>query len=514
MAMTLGNWLRQGATTYPHKIALIDTTQTWSYSELDVITDRLAKALMTFGLRPGDRVAFLLPNCPELVFLYFACFKLGAIAVPLNVRLKGGELAYILNHAQARLCISHADLFGELQIVQAELTQIEQFYLVGDVRCDGVAQPFSTLLQLTTEDSVLPEVRSDAIAAILYTSGTTARPKGVTHSHQTLTHTVRNHIAAIQLSPTDIVGGMLPMAHIFGFALQLLEPLSIGASLVLLPRFDPTLVLEAVQSQRVTCLLGLPVMFNALVNAPNASAYDVSSLRFCLGGGDAIPPVLNQQMHQQFGVEIYQGCGMTEVIPYTMNRPTCPNQVGSIGPASEGMSLRLVNQLGQEVAQGQVGEIWVQSQAIMLGYWHDDPATRQVLREGWLLTGDLAWQDEAGYYWFVGRSKEMIIRGGSNISPLEVESVLYEHPAVREAAVVGIPDPDWGERVAAFVALKAGETIHGEDLIAFIAERLAAYKVPERITYLADLPKGLTGKIHRKTLKDLAIASSIVPLTR
>jgi long-chain acyl-CoA synthetase len=504
--MTLGDWLRQGKNTYPDKIALIDAGQTWTYANLDDITAQLAGSLLRLGIQPGDRVAFLLPNCPEVVFVYFACFKIGALAVPLNVRLKGTELAYILNHAQARLCISHVALWAELQSVRTDLISVERFFVVGDAAKSSDAEPFEPLLQADSQDA-LPPVAADAIAAILYTSGTTARPKGVTHSHQTLAHTVRYHTAAIGLLPTDILGGMLPMAHIFGFALQLLEPLSTGASLVILPRFEPALVLEAIQTHRITGLYGLPVMFNALVNAADVNAYDVRSLRFCLGGGDAVPPVLNQQMQQQFGVEIYQGCGMTEVIPYTMNCPGHPNRVGSIGPASVGMHLRLVNEVGEDVPGGEVGEVLVQSDALMLGYWHNPEATAEVMENGWLHTGDLAWQDNEGYYWFVGRRKEIIIRGGSNISPLEVEAVLYEHPAVREAAVVGLPDAVLGERVTAFVALKPGSAIAALELIAFVAERLAAYKVPESITYLEDLPKGLTGKIHRKTLKDRAAAA-------
>jgi long-chain acyl-CoA synthetase len=502
--MLLANQFRQSRQQFPNKVALIYGDRSWTYQECDEITDQIAVALAERGIRAGDRVAFLLPNCPEMVFLYFACFKLGAIAVPLNVRLKGAELAYILNHSQARLCISHADLFGEIQSVRANLASVEQFYMVGDAAPYSDVQPFERLLQTTDPEVALPPIAADAIAAILYTSGTTARPKGVTHSHQTLAHTVRYHTEAVNLQPTDVLGGMLPMAHIFGFALQLLGPLSIGASLVILPRFDPALVLPAIQAHRITCLYGLPVMFNALVNDPDASAYDVRSLRLCLGGGDAVPPVLNQQMQQRFGTEIYQGCGMTEVIPYTLNCPDHPNRVGSIGPASVGMTLRLIDAAGQDVPQGQVGEVLVQSDALMLGYWNDPIATAEALQDGWLHTGDLAWRDSDGYYWFVGRSKEIIVRGGSNISPMEVEAALYEHPAVREAAVVGIPDPVLGERVTGFVALKPGRALAADDLIAFVAERLAAYKVPETITYLPELPKGLTGKIHRKTLKDWA----------
>ena len=481
------------------RTALIFGDRRWSYRELDELAGRLAGALHTAGIGPGDRVAFLLPNCPELVLLYLACFRRGAVAVPLNIRLTGAELAYVLNHSGARLVVSHADLYPALESARGELPEVERYYLVGEAARAGTA-PFAELL--SGPPGRWPEPPAEAPAAILYTSGTTARPKGVTHTHRGLAHTVRNYGQASGLAADDLVCGMLPMAHVFGFTLQMLAPLSAGATVAILPRFEPGPVLELLRSHHVTHLYGLPVMFNALVHHPEAAGLDLSGLRYCLAGGDAVPQALHEGMRERFGAEIHEGCGMTEVIPYALNRPGLENRVGSIGRASVGMEIRLVDVRGHDVDPGQPGEVLVRSEAVMAGYWRDPEATAAAIQDGWLHTGDMARMDADGYYWFVGRSKEIIVRGGSNISPLEVESALYSHPAVQEAAVVGVPDVELGETVRAFVALKDGAAASAANLKAHVGRQIAAYKVPETIIFLNELPKGLTGKVQRRALRN------------
>jgi long-chain acyl-CoA synthetase len=481
------------------RTALIFGDRRWSYHDLDELAGRLAGALDAAGIGAGDRVAFLLPNCPELVLLYLACFRLGAVAVPLNIRLTGAELAYVLNHSGARLVVSHAELYPALESAREELPQVERYYLVGEAVRGGTAL-FAELL--SGPRGHWPEAAGDMPAAILYTSGTTARPKGVTHTHRGLAHTVRNFRQASGLAADDLVCGMLPMAHIFGFTLQMLAPLSVGATVAILPRFEPGPVLDLLRAHHVTHLYGLPVMFNALVHHPRSAGLDLSGLRYCLAGGDAVPRALHEGLRERFGTDIHEGCGMTEVIPYALNRPGMENRVGSIGRASVGMELRLVDIRGHDVDPGQPGEVLVRSEAVMAGYWRDPEATAAAIQAGWLHTGDMARADPDGYYWFVGRGKEIIVRGGSNISPLEVESALYSHPAVREAAVVGVPDAGLGEIVRAFVALKDGCAADEADLKAHVGRKIAAYKVPETIIFLNELPKGLTGKVQRRALRN------------
>lgn len=500
--MGLGESVRKGSLQYPDKTAIIFGEQSWTYGQFDEITDRLAASLIQLGIHIGDRVAIHLSNSAEIVFCYYACFKIGAVAVPLNNRLKAQELEYIINHSGTKICISQADLFSEIQQVRTALPNIQRYYLLGNTTFPDV-HDFAELLEQSATEITLPTVNQDAVAVILYTSGTTARPKGVTHTHHSLELTARYHIEQVKLSDKDITGIMLPLCHIFGFSLQLLTSVIAGASMVIIPRFEPGLVLQTLQQQRVTRLHGLPVMYNALVNYPNADAYDCS-LQVCFAGGDAVPVTLQQRFEEIFGVELMEGCGMTEVIPYSLNPHTGEKRVGSIGKVATGMTLRLVDEQGKDVSQGEVGEVLVNSEAMMIGYWNNPEVTAATLQNGWLHTGDLAWMDEDEYYWFTSRKKEMIIRGGSNISPLEVEAVLYQHPAIKEAAVIGLPDPNWGQSVQAFVVLLDGYSLTEGELLDFVRERIAAYKVPETIVFLPELPKGLTGKIHRKTLKDFA----------
>jgi long-chain acyl-CoA synthetase len=502
--MALGATIRQGCERHPEKQALRVAERSWTYAELDAITDRIAAGLMELGIRPGDRVALHFINSAELVFGYYACFKAGAVAVPLNVRLKGSELEYILNHCGARLYVGQADLFPELQSVRGGLSGVERFFLTGDGADFPDVRPIEDLLAPNAAAAPILAVPDAAPAVILYTSGTTARPKGVTHTHATLAQTVVNYRAYFGLEAKDVVGIVLPMAHIFGFALLLLPAISAGATAVVIPRFEPEEVLRRLEEHRVTYFGGLPVMYNALVNSPGAATRNLRSLRFCLAGGDAVPTELQRRFQESFGLEITAGCGMTEVIPYAGNPPYGTKKAGAIGLPTPGVSLRLVDEMGRDVARGEVGEILVRSEATMIGYWEDPEATAATIQDGWLRTGDLGQVDEEGYYWFVGRKKEIIVRGGSNISPLEVEEALYQHPSVREAGVVGVPDAAWGEVVQAFVALKEGAAVTEEALQEFLGTRMAAYKVPERIHFLPDLPKGLTGKIQRKTLWEMA----------
>ena len=490
---------------FPDKPAVIFGDESWSYQALEEIINTIAASLMEQGVQIGDRIAIHLPNCPEIIFCYYACFKIGAIAVPVNPLLKAPAIEYILNHCQAKICISHADSFTEVQLIRDQLAQIQTYFLVGDADAFPDVRPFSDLFSKQADQIKLPAIDASAVAAILYTSGTTDRPKGVTHTHQSLDRMATYHAQQINLSHTDICGVALYLTHIGGFALQMLPALSVRATLVIIPRPAPTLVLQTLQRRRVTYFIGMPVLFNALVNLPNQGE-SLVALRICLGGGDTVPAILQHRFTERFGVDIVEICGMTEVVPYTANTQQ-DRRVGTIGKAAQGMLLRLVDEQGREVAPGEVGEILVKSDAMTVGYWQNPEATTQAFTEGWLHTGDLAWMDEDGYYWFVSRKKDVIVRGGANISPLEVEGVIYQHPAVREVAVIGMPDATWGEVVQAFVALKDGYPITKAELQEFVSQKLAAYKVPETISFLPELPKGSTGKVHRQTLRDWSQAA-------
>jgi long-chain acyl-CoA synthetase len=501
LPMSITDLLRSASSLHARSVALICRERRWTYAELDRLTDRLAAALSARGLGSGDRLAFLLPNSPELVFTALACCKLGAVAVPLNTRLTGAELGFILEHCAARLCIADTELYPALQAATAP--GVEGYIVVG-ATAPGSAEPFDSLLDESHGIIDWPPLHGGFPTTIIYTSGTTARPKGVTHTQASLGNTARHFIESAGLTDHDVVLGMLSMSHIFGLTLQLLSPLAAGATVVISPNVDPATVLELIVRHRVTHLYGLPVMFDSLSRHPTAGSADTGSLRYCLAGGDAVTPALSDRMRDTFGIDLYEGCGMTEVIPYALNRPASENRVGSIGRASLGMELRLIDENGQEPTAGEAGEILVRSNALMAGYWNNPEATAAAMLDGWFRTGDLGYRDQDGYYWFVGRSKEIIVRGGSKISPLEVEDVLSLHPSVGEVAVVGAPDPVLGERVVAFVSLKSDTSVTAEELKEFASGQLAPYKTPEAFMFVPALPRGTTGKVQRKTLKEWA----------
>ncbi len=500
--MKLSALLSQSFQRHAANVAMRFEERSWTYAELEGVVSALASGLRKWGIRAGDRVAFLLPNCPELVFINLACCKLGAVAVPLNVKLTSHELAYSLNHSEARLCVVHNTLLALLQDSQHPLETVAAMFVVGAADAVEGIKPFDALFATATPMADWADMPEDAPVAILYTSGTTARPKGVTHTQHSLGCGASNYARTVNMQHDDIILGMSSMAHVFAYVMKLLSALSVGATVVVMTGYDPKNTLALITKHRVTQLYGLPVMFGALVEAAKTAPCDMFSLRYCVGGGDAISQTLNDNMRHVLGIDIHQGCGMTEVTPYAINRPGLENRIGSIGTATEGMRLRLMDSEGNVAGAGEAGEIQLQSEALMAGYWHDPEATATAMNDDWFCTGDLGRCDKDGYYHFIGRSKEIIVSGGSNISPLEVEEVLFRHPAVLEVAAVGKPDAVLAETVAVFVVLKSGHKVSTEELLKFAEPQLATFKLPKTIIFLDTLPHGATGKVHRKTLKD------------
>ncbi len=492
--MNLGKTLRLSAERNPKKPAVICGNQIVSYQDLDQSTDALACWLLRQGLQPGDRVAIHWCNSVEVVKLYFACFKSGLIAVPVNNRLKAPEIAYILGHSKAKLCFSQPELAPLCEEVRAECPDLQRIY--------------TALPQLETTESgsvALPEVTADQVAAILYTSGTTARPKGVMHTHVSLIGATEL-MASLGLDETHTLLAATQMVHIAALSCVLLPGISCGATVVLLPLFDPVQSLDMIERWHCSCLLILPAMLRFVVEEQGRNPRDVSSMRLCLAGGDTVPVTLQERFRALFGVPVRELYGMTESVPITCIREGAP-RTGSVGPAMDLVDARVADLHGKLVPDGQVGELQVQSPANCVGYWDDPRNTEATFTDGWLRTGDLVKRDADGYFWFEGRAKQIIIRGGSNISPQEVEEALYHLPAVLEAGVIGMPDPVHGEKVIAFVALREGLTASEQELRHLVRSRIADYKTPERVLFLPTLPKGLTGKVQRRALKDLAVES-------
>lgn len=507
--MTLGTLLHNQRECHRDRLAVIFNDRKWTYMEFDNIADRIGFALLRAGIKPGDRVALLFQNCPEFVFSYFGCFKIGAVAVPMNARLAESELVYVINDCEARFVIGEDTLLSKLYPYRSDLKSVEKFYIHGNQANFSDATPFHALLEYSDSTNHLQIIQDDALAVILYTSGTTAKPKGVMHSHHSLVETATTVAGVLQLpsdAPGEVFAIVVPLFHVGGFATMLLPALSVGAVALIVRQFEPVSVLDALVKHRVSCLFALPIMYNALVNVPEASKYDLSFLRFPVAGGDSVPIRLHDHFKKTFGIELCETCGMTEMAPYSVNPPNGIKKPGSIGLPSVGVMLRLVDSSKGDVPLGQVGEILVQSGAVMMGYWKDIEATKATVQGGWLHTGDLATVDVDGYYWFSGRKKDIIIRAGSNISPLEVEDAICRHPSVKEVGVVGRPAEPVGEIVCAFVVLKENAPrLTGAELTMFLGSLLASYKVPELVSFVPSLPRGLTGKVDRKRLRAMAV---------
>lgn len=481
--MLLNNILIEHAQRQPAKPAVITDAGSMTYGELEQAVDCMARYLLDRGFQPGERAAIHWQNSIEFVVLMLGAWRAGLIVVPINPRLKTAEIAYVLEHSGARLCFSEPAL--------APLV-------------DGI-EVISTLPAPACSGGVLPDVDPDAPAVILYSSGTTARPKGVVHTQRTLLAGARTAILCSYGSGERPLA-TTQMAHNAALVGVCLAGLIQGASVVLLRTFEAGATLDAIERHRCTYTFALPACLQLVVEEQARRPRDVSSLQGMIVAGDSFPSALQRSAAQQFNAELLEGYGMTEVVPIAANRSGATRQ-GSLGLPLN-CSVRIVDAEGREVQPGDTGELLVLSDGNCIGYWNDPEAAAQLFRDGWLRSGDMASQDEDGYLWFKGRLKQIIIRGGSNISPQEVEEALYQHPAVLEAGVVGLPDPIFAEIPVAFVSLRQGRDVPEPQLLAHASALLADYKVPSRIFFMDELPKGLSGKVDRRRLREVLLAKT------
>jgi len=490
----------------PDKVALIVEEKTYNYGELSRLTQLLAASLLQRGIQPGDRVAFLLPNCLEIVLCYYACFKIGAIAVPLNIRFHTELLQYGLTHSGARILISEPELFENIEKIRPALDRVEEYYLTSPSSKSAGLRSFSELLDATFDPERLPLIEESHAAAIYYTSGTTGLPKAVVHSHASLARATESQIVQIAITLEDRTLVMFPICYLIGFGSQILPFHKSGATCVLMPHFEPALALEAIQTYRPTKTYGFPKLYNDLVNCPDAGQYNVRSLSFCFSAGEAIPVAVQERFNRIFGLEITEGCGMTELQIYSMNPPYGKKTIGSIGRPVIGMEVALIDDSGRPITKaGEIGEMIVRGGSMTAGYWRDPELTAVNIRDGWFHTGDLAYKDNEDIYWFVSRKSEIIHHRAGLVSPIEVEGALYQHPNVREAGVVAVADRLGHEVAQAYVVLKeGGGPVSERQLIEFAQKRLPDFKVPVRIVFAETLVYGPTGKIDRKTLREKA----------
>ncbi|MFF0088243.1 long-chain fatty acid--CoA ligase [Streptomyces canus] len=487
----LAQFLVETAARQPERPALRLGTDTTTYAELDERSARAAALLRAEGVRPGDRIALMLPNIPEFVVLYYGALRAGAIVVPMNPLLKERETAYHLTDSGAVLLL-------EWHLAPGEGAQGAAAVGVRNL----VVEPssFAALLAGHEPLSEVARTGDDDVAVLLYTSGTTGKPKGAALTHGGLRHNTEVNAVHVQrMTPEDVVVGCLPLFHIFGQICTMSVAVRTGASLTLIPRFDPQTVLDTIARDRATVFEGVPTMYAALLQHPTEA--DVSTLRMCVSGGASLPVEVLHGFERRFGCAVLEGFGMSETSPVvSFNHPDRPRKAGSIGTPIKDVEVRLLDEKGQDVGSDAIGELVVRGPNVMKGYWNRPEETEAAVPDGWLRTGDMARQDEDGYLYIVDRKKDMIIRGGYNVYPREIEEVLHEHPAVALAAVVGVPHQELGEEIAAAVVLRPGAQATPEELRQYVKDRVAAYKYP-RLVWLADtLPMGPSGKILKREI--------------
>jgi long-chain acyl-CoA synthetase len=499
--MTLGEMLERSAGQYPDKTALVYKGLRLSYRELNIRANKLARALVALGIKAGeDKVGILLPNCTEFVISMFGVFKSGAAVVPLNILLKGDELAYIINHSDAKIIITGPPYDQLLSLILPKLPQLKEVISLSE---EGDYLSFSEILEQESGENYKPQIGLEDIAAIYYTSGTTGLPKGAMLTHVNLLTNVVAIGTALNASRKDIPLCCVPMFHALAVTGTVLTPIFGGMTLVILDHFLPQPVLQAIQDEKVTIFVGVPTMYAILANMPHLDRYDLSSLRLCFCGGAPLTKAIVEKFESKFPAKIYEGYGLSETSPLVSVNPLHKRKIGSIGKVVSRVEWKLVDEKGQEVPPGKVGEIIVRGMNVMKGYYKDPEATRKAIRDGWLYTGDMGRMDSEGYVYIVDRKKDMIIVGGENVYPREIEEVIYTYPGVLEAAVIGIPDPVKGEIPKAFVVPKPGARLDEQKLLAFCREKLAAFKVPRSVEILDELPKTATGKIWKRKLRDM-----------
>ncbi|MCX5530018.1 long-chain fatty acid--CoA ligase [Streptomyces sp. NBC_00006] len=489
----LARHLVRTAEAHPERPALRLDEQVLDYRTLDERSARVAAWLADRGVGPGDRVAVVLPNVPHFAVAYYGALRAGAVVVPMNPLLKSGEIGYSAGDCAARTILTGGPALPQATAAAQEL---------GITCTDVTGEDFAAALDAMHGGSAVVDRADDDAAVILYTSGTTGRPKGAVLTHGNLRSNTATVARLLGITGDDTVFGGLPFFHVFGQTCGLNAAVLTGACVTLLPRFDAAKALDILTRDRVTVMEGVPTMFVALLAAAEAvGGASVDTVRVSATGGSAMPVEVLHRFEAAFGCPVVEGYGLSETSPVvTLGAVDGVRKPGSIGVPVDGVEVRLLDDEGKEVTEGEVGEIAVLGPNVMRGYWNRPEADAAAFTDGWFRTGDLARRDEDGHYFIVDRKKDLIIRGGYNVYPREIEEVLYTHPAVAEAAVIGLPHELHGEEICAVLTLKPGTAATAEELRDYVKERVAAYKYPRTVHLVEALPKGPTGKILKREL--------------
>jgi long-chain acyl-CoA synthetase len=513
MSLNLASVLRNSAARYPTLTATIGDSGRMTYAELDESARRFAGELLATGVHPGDRVAVMIPNVPGFTIAYFGALYAGCMVVPLNTLLVANEVAFQLEDSEARALVVHAQTAAVGIEAAHRVPTCKHIYTLG---LDAASQPagakrFEDVIR-TGAAADLAQTAGDDTAVILYTSGTTGKPKGAELTHFGLFYNAqlvaeRNFgrwpDKIVVLRPEDVALAALPLYHAFGLTNIQNAVLYGGGAISYLLRFCAASAAAAIARDRVTFFAGVPTMYIALLNDPEVSDEQLATLKYCVSGGAALPIEVKQQFTARFGLAVQEGYGLTETSPLACIQSIDEAaKAGTVGKAAYGVEMKIFDDQDREVPRGERGEIVIRGHNIMKGYFKRPEATEAVMRSGWFHSGDIGYVDEDGDFVIVDRKKDLIIRGGYNVYPREVEEALYAHPAVAEAAVIGIPDARLGEEVKAIIAFRPGMTATVEQIVQHCKTLVAAYKYPRIVTILDSLPKGPTGKILKRALRE------------
>lgn len=526
----LTHYLEQAAAEYPDNFALNFMGRRITYRELLTLSYQFAHALIRRGVKKGDRVALMLPNSPQTVIAYYGALFAGATVVMTNPLYTERELTHQLNDSGAETIVT-LDLLYQRVMKVKPATPLKRLMItsVGDflpflkklfypivqrkqghrpqVEYGPNVESFVAVLKESAVTPIQVEIDPEKDLALLqYTGGTTGVAKGVmlTHSNLIANATQCQAVLYKLKKGRERILGALPLFHVYGMTTVMNKGISLAAEIILVPKFDVKQILDLIDKWKPTVFPGAPTMYIALINHPDLKKYDLSSIEVCVSGSAPLPVEVQHRFEELTGGKLVEGYGLTEASPVTHSNPIWGHRVsGSIGLPWPDTDCRIVDPAtGEEMPQGEIGELAVKGPQVMQGYWNRPEETAAVLRDGWLLTGDMAYLDEKGYFYIVDRKKDMIIAGGFNIYPREVEEVLFEHPAIQEAAVIGVPDPYRGETVKAFIVLKQGQQVQEEELERHCRERLAAYKIPRLYEFRTELPKTMVGKVLRRQLQE------------
>jgi long-chain acyl-CoA synthetase len=498
--MNAAEFARESAAKYGEYTAFQYDGREWSNIEHAGYAARLAEVLRAHGVRPGDRVPVVMPNCPEVLACFQAIWKLGAVIVPTTPQLGPKEVAYVLDHSDARCVITGPDLAEKIRGAANCAPACPDVLVLGETAVPGCTNIEPAIAAASRFDTIVDRDPDD-LAFLLYTSGTTGHPKGVMLTHRNI---VTNHRAVAEFgrlkerSQTILV---LPLSHSFGVLMMNLCSV-FGCSAAVLSKFDAEMIVRAIERYRVTRFSVVPTMLVHLINLPGRESFDTSSLEIVNTGGAILPNEVRLRFEQAYRCRVLDGYGLSECAPTATSYPAWEHiRPGSIGKPIPGVTVTIQDPGGNLLGPREPGEICIQGPNVMKGYWKNEEATREALRGGWLHSGDVGFMDEDGYVYLTDRIKDLIIKGGENISPREIEDAFYDHPAIAEICVVGVPDDTYGENIVAVVALKPGEQATADELLAHAAQSITRFKLPCRIVFRDTLPRNPNGKIDRKVLR-------------